>query len=93
MGILIYLAFWVLFLIVWQIADRAITSHRLKINQYEWDEYSKGMTRKEKDEVFLNWLHDNQIKHGWMFLYIPCCNRKITKKLKAIKTGGNQNER
>lgn len=79
-GALIYLALGMLFLVVWLIADRTITLHRLKINQREWDEYSKGMTRKEKDEVFLDWLHDNKLKHGWRFLYIPCCNRKITKE-------------
>lgn len=53
------------------IADVIVTSHRLKINQREWDEYSKGMTTDEKMDIFIDWMNENKRKHKWKNLYIP----------------------
>ena len=53
------------------VADRIITNHRLKINQRAWDEYSKDMTRKQKEDVFIEWIDEQQKKHGWRYKYIP----------------------
>lgn len=58
-------------LVIYLVSDRIITNHRLKINQRAWDEYSKDMTRKQKEDVFIEWIDEQQKKHGWRFKYIP----------------------
>ena len=60
-----------IFLGIWFLVDKHTTTKNLRINQKEWEEYSKGMTYSQKSEVFVDWLKDNQKKHGWKFLYIP----------------------
>lgn len=51
--------------------DGYITNKRLKQNQKEWNEYSKDMSVDEMYAVFGNWIKQNQIKHGWKYMYIP----------------------
>lgn len=58
-------------LVIYLVADRIITNHRLEINQRAWDEYSKNMTRKQKEDIFIEWIDEQQKKHGWGFKYIP----------------------
>ena len=57
--------------IIFLIIDRMVTNYRLAESQREWNEYSKGMTRSEKIETFLEWLEHNKAIHGWKYLYIP----------------------
>lgn len=51
--------------------DRIITNKRLKISQKDWDEFSKGMTRAQKEDIFCEWLECHQLEKGWPHLYIP----------------------
>lgn len=60
-----------LFLSIYIFIDALITRKKVKRNQLLWDEYSKDMTHDEKMECFLEWLHDNKVKHGDSFYYIP----------------------
>ena len=40
----------ILFLTLYLITDKIITEKRLKENQIAWDEYSKNMSKSEKDD-------------------------------------------
>lgn len=53
------------------IALRSTRRKNLKINQKEWDEYSKGMSFYERKECFVDFLEDNKARHGWKYYYVP----------------------
>lgn len=53
------------------LVDRHITRKRFDINQKEWDEYSKGMTRSEKNKVYFEFCIEQKVKHGWNCIYPP----------------------
>lgn len=60
-----------IFLIIFFAVDRYLTNKRIKINQLAWDEFSKGMTDREKMNCFMDFLYRQQEKYGWSCLYIP----------------------
>ena len=71
LGVLVMLLVFLLVLGAFSLYDRIITNKRLKISQKDWDEYSKNMTRKQKEDIFCDWLRYHQQEKGWPHLYIP----------------------
>lgn len=61
----------ILFLTLYLIADKIIAEKRLKENQIAWDEYSKNMSKFEKDDCFLEWCNERKMQMGWRFFYFP----------------------
>ena len=60
-----------LFLTVYFIVDRIIDNKRLKETQTAWDEYSKNMSKREKDACFIEWCVERKIENGWKFYCFP----------------------
>lgn len=69
--IFVMMAVTTVYLIIFFAVDGYITRKNLKINQREWDEYSKDMTDRQKLDVINDWLICQQIKHKWKYKYIP----------------------
>lgn len=61
----------ILFLTLYLIADKIITEKRLKENQISWDEYSKNMSKSEKDACYLKWCNERKMQMGWSYFYFP----------------------
>ena len=61
----------ILFLTLYLIADKIITAKRLKENQIAWDEYSRNMSKSEKDACYLEWCNERKRQMGWRFFYFP----------------------
>lgn len=61
----------ILFLTLYLIADKIITTKRLKENQIAWDEYSRNMSKSEKDACYLKWCNERKMQMGWSFFYFP----------------------
>ena len=60
-----------LFLLIYAVIDKIITTKRLKLNQTAWDEYSKNMTHSEKYNCYLEWCTRRKIENNWGFYYFP----------------------
>lgn len=67
----LFLIIIVIFVFTFFIIDRIITLKRLEINQKEWDEYSAGKSFEWKLDNFLDFVIENQHKHGWSYYYFP----------------------
>lgn len=61
----------ILFIFCYWIFDRIITTKRLKENQIAWDEYSRNMSKSEKDACYLEWCNERKMQMGWRFFYFP----------------------
>lgn len=61
----------ILFLTLYLITDKIITEKRLKENQIAWDEYSKNMSKSEKDDCYLEWYNERKMQMGWSNFYFP----------------------
>ena len=61
----------ILFIFCYWIFDRIIAAKRLKENQIAWDEYSKNMSKSEKDDCYLEWCNERKMQMGWRFFYFP----------------------
>lgn len=61
----------IIFLIIYFAVDNYLTKKRLEINQRDWDEYSKNMTRQEKLMNFKIFLNEQKRKYNWRYYYIP----------------------
>jgi len=68
---LIMLLIATIFLLVYFIVDRVITTSRLRDNQKAWDEYSEGMTLNEKFNVYNEWCRRRKIEKHWEYFYFP----------------------
>ena len=68
MGVSLFAA---LYLTVYFIVGRIIDNKRLKETQTAWDEYSKNMSKQEKDACFIEWCTERKIENRWKFFYFP----------------------
>ena len=60
-----------LYLLIYAVVDKIITTKRLKLNQTAWDEYSKNMTYFEKRNCYVEWCTRRKIENNWGFYYFP----------------------
>ena len=60
-----------LFLLIYFVIDKIITTKRLKLNQTAWDEYSKNMTYFEKCNCYIEWCTRRKTENNWGFYYFP----------------------
>ena len=60
-----------LFLLIYFVIDKIITTKRLKLNQTAWYEYSKNMTYFEKCNCYLEWCTHRKTENNWRFYYFP----------------------
>lgn len=55
----------------WIVVYKIIAAKRLKENQIAWNEYSKNMSKSEKDACYLEWCNERKMKMGWSAFYFP----------------------
>ena len=69
-------------LTIFFIVDKHITNKRLKINQRDWNEYSKDMSIDEKRENINAFLLRQKAKYHWGHLYVPSIYASDTRDTK-----------
>ena len=69
--VLIISSIGILFVFCYRIFNGIITAKRLKESQIAWDEYSKNMSKSEKDDCYLKWCNEQKMQMGWSNFYFP----------------------
>lgn len=60
-----------IYLIAWKIKFEKITKNAVETNQMLWDEYSKNMTQREREDCFGDWLLRRKRETNSRFYNIP----------------------